>query len=336
MSPLKAILTAAGFAAFLLTGISLFNFIVDPMCYYHCDEIQLDRATSNSYYQAAQKILAHQDAEQILLGSSRAGTTSPKFLHQKTGLKTLNLEVPGADLMTKLALLNFALKNNNLKRVVWYADYFEIIPESIDEKLKSSRALRRLLGPELAASKSLKGKNPLITLVDHVTISASMHTLKVNSLQLANELGGNQGEYSPCDDGPYEGKETENSLSKKVDLLYENYSQKIFKPLPSEEAFGFFVKAMRELESRSVEVLVVITPYHPRFITRLENEFPEIYERHTKWVADVKSIASQRLKVFDFSSGIPGGDASPKFWNDGVHFTCNGAIAMLNSMKIAN
>ncbi len=332
MSSLKAILTAAGFTAFLILGISSFNFIVDPICYYHCDEVELTRATSNSYYQAAQKILAHPEAEQILLGSSRAGTTSPFYLTQKTGLKTINLEVPGAEVLSKVALLNLAVEKNKLKRVIWFADFFEIIPSNVDEKLKSSLALRKLLGSNLATSEFLSGRSPFITLVDHNTIAASINTLKVDPLALANEWGGNSGEYLPCDNGEYLGKETGESLGKKVGLLFENYSQKILKPLPSKEAYKIFSVAMQGLESRGIEVVVVIVPYHPDFMSRLKLEFPEIFERHEQWVERVNSMTSQRIKVLDYSSGIPGGDSSPKFWNDGVHFTCNGAIAMLNQL----
>ena len=302
------------------------------MCYYHCNDIELSRATSNSYYQAAQKILAHPEAEQILLGSSRAGTTSPDYLSKKTGLKTINLEVPGAEVFSKIALMNLALKELKLKRVIWFADYFEVIPSNIDEKLKSSAALRSLTGHDLSTSKLLVGASPFITLVDHNTIAASLHTLKVRPLELANEWGGNSGEYLPCDHGSYEGKESAESLKKKVGLLYENYSQKILKPLPSKAAWDIFVNALKNVESRGIEVVVVIIPYHPDFILHLKSEFPQIYERHEQWAKDVVSLASPKIKVFDYSLGIPGGDATPKYWNDGVHFTCNGAIAMLGGL----
>jgi hypothetical protein len=310
LSALKAILIAAAFALFLTLGISSFNFIVDPMCYYQCDKVEPTRATSNSYYQAAQKILAHTDAEQILLGSSRAGTTSPHYLSKKTGLKTINLEVPGAEVLSKVALLNLSLEKNKLKRVIWYADFFEIIPSNIDEKLKSSQALRNLLGSSLASSELLRGASPLITLIDHNTVVASINTLKLKPLSLASELGGNSGEYLPCDKGSYEGKESSDS----------------------DEAWQIFEKAIRSIESRGVEVVIVIIPYHPDFVSRLTAEFPEIFGRHQQWVEKVNSISSGGIKVLDYSSGIPGGDGSPKYWNDGVHFTCNGAIAMLSEI----
>lgn len=332
MSSLKAIYIAAATALFLLISIASFNYAIDPMCYYRCDQVEAGRATSNSYYQAAQKILAHPEVEQILLGSSRAGTTSPIWLYNKTGIKTLNLEVPGAELMAKLALLNLAIENNKIKRVIWYADYFEIITENIDEKLKGSAALKNLLPAEAALMKSLEPASPLVTLIDQNTIAASVNTLKVNASDLAKQLGGNSGEYSACDAENYLGKESAESLAKKVGLLFENYSQRILKPEPSKQAWDIFASSVKSLESRGIEMVVVIIPYHPDFIARLKKEFPSIYDRHQAWVTNVNAIATEKIKVLDYSAGIPSGDASPKYWNDGVHFTCNGVIKMLDAV----
>jgi hypothetical protein len=61
----------------------------------------------------------------------------------------------------------------------------------------------------------------------------------------------------------------------------------------------------------------------------LAGQFPDIYSKHQRWVSRLKEIRMPHVKVLDYFGGIPGDDGGPRFWNDGVHFTCRGVIEML-------
>ena len=128
-------------SALILIGVSTFNFIVDPMCYYRCEGIDPLRKTVNTYYHVGQIIKSHPETELVMIGSSRGETTSAIWLEKVTGLKALNLSVGGTELQAKIAFLNMALKFDSIRRVIWQADFFELIPEILDIKMKSKNNL---------------------------------------------------------------------------------------------------------------------------------------------------------------------------------------------------
>lgn len=330
MSALKAIIIAAGFAALLLGSIAAFNYSVDPMCTYRCQSIDANRKTDNNYYQQMQRVLGHPDTEQILLGSSRAVSTSPLELQKQSGLNTISLGAFGSDMMARVVMLNFAQKHLHLKRVIWYADYFELMPDRVESKLTDSPALVAELGEGANLLPKKKAIAGFSSLISQDTFNASMHTSsKVNPQKLAESLGGSEGEIRDCEKEDFKGSETPQSLSKKVSQYYENYTNKILTSPQSDEYFDFFVKKLEELNAQKIAVEIYILPYHPEFTRRLKAEFPEIYQKHLQWVQKLEQLQIENVKVKNFFDGLPGVDGSPMFWNDGVHFNCRTVRKMI-------
>lgn len=319
---------AAFFILTLLGLVAGFNYKVDPFCYY-CDEIPTHR-TLNRYYQAAQLVLQNPDTEQILLGSSRGETTSALWLQRITGLKTLNLSTAGAELLTKEALLKVALKNASIKRVIWYADYFELITSNTDTKIKNSKALMAYISESGFTSRSWSEKlGNLQQLIDHNTIEASFAALKLRPASGRDQGPGSDIDYSACESPTYKGKETPESLRHEVDLIYENYVNGSIKPPQNPKALEHFKQLIQELQTKSVKVVIVIPPYHPDFVERLKKEHPEIYQAHLQWVQNIETLQGPGVEVKNYFAGIPHDDQSPRYWNDGVHFTCKGVIKMM-------
>ena len=55
MTSLQATLITAAIAFGIVGAVAAFDYQVDPMCYYHCDRVDISKKTANFYYQAAQK-----------------------------------------------------------------------------------------------------------------------------------------------------------------------------------------------------------------------------------------------------------------------------------------
>ncbi|MFS4461094.1 hypothetical protein [Bdellovibrio sp. HCB2-146] len=329
MNALKSIYMLAGVTAVMLIGMAAFNYAVDPQCFYHCDTLDTTRQTVNVYYQVAQKIAAHPDAEQIILGSSRGETTSPLWLEKETGLKTLNLSVGGAEMKAKLAFLNIAQERLKLKRVIWLADYFELITEHADAKIKNSPYLRRYIPESLRDQQSVAAIKDLLKLIDHNTLEASIYSISHRDQINLNQGASSDADFELCASDKYKGKETPASLKKEVDSIYQSYVNQIFPVAQNPAAWAAFEQKVTELTSKGVAVVIVIAPYNPTFIENLKKEYPDIYQRHLEWIDKLRALKSSSVSVVNFFEGIPSDDRSPAFWHDGVHFSCKGAQLLL-------
>lgn len=331
MNALKSIYMLAGVTAVMLVAMATFNYVVDPQCFYHCDTLDTKRQTVNVYYQVAQKIAAHPDAEQIILGSSRGETTSPLWLQKETGLKTLNLSVGGAEMKAKLAFLDIAQENLKLKRVIWLADYFELITEHADAKIKNSPYLRNYIPESLQDKQSVAAIKDLLKLIDHNTLEASIYSVSHRDQINLDQGASSSADYELCASDLYKGKETPASLKKEVDSIYQSYVNQIFPVAQNPAAWMAFERKLADLNSKGVQVVIVIPPYNPTFTENLKKNYPEIYQRHLDWIGKIDSLKSPKVSVFNFLAGIPGDDQSPAFWHDGVHFSCKGAQIILTS-----
>ncbi len=317
------------FAVVLFAGlIAGFNYTVDPLCYY-CSKIDVDKSTVNRYYQVAQMMVSHPDTEQILLGSSRGETTSAVWIQNVSGLKTLNLSAAGAEVITKKAFLNLALEKTKVKKVIWYADYFELITSNADNKIKNTKALRKYAADMLPEEGFLVKLHELQQLIDHNTTEASFAALKRSPASSLGQGEGSQIDYSTCNSVDFKGKETPESLKNEIELLYQSYVNGSIKPPQNPQALNQFEITIKDLKARNISVLIVIPPYHPVFMKRLKVEYPGIYEAHIKWIQQIESLQGPGIEIKNYFAGIPEDNGSPSYWNDGVHFTCKGVIQML-------
>lgn len=331
MNALKSIYAFAGFSVALIVGIAVLNWTVDPQCFYHCDTLDVKRSTVNVYYHVAQKIIAHKDAEQVILGSSRGETTSPLWVQKITGLKTLNLSVGGAEMKAKLAFLKIADENLKLRRVIWLADYFELLTDIADAKIKSSPYLRSEIPAKLQEDASKDRFKDLLKLIDHKTLEATVHTLKKPEVATLDQGASSDADFELCASDRYKGKETPESLVKEVESIYQSYVHQIFTVKENADALTAFDETVKEMVTRGIEILIVVPPYNPTFLEKLKKEHPDVYQRHAAWIRKLASLTSPKIQLTNSFEGISGDDHSPIFWNDGVHFSCKGSQVLLEA-----
>lgn len=327
-------LLLAFFLVLALSGIIMgFNYSVDPLCFY-CEKVDISVSTLNRHYKNAQMISAHPETEQVLIGSSRGETTSPLWMEEKSGLNTLNLSIAGAGIITKKAFINMALQKNHLKRVIWYADYFELTNAGSDGNILNTKALRPYTSRVFETSENpLKAKlDELQALIDHNTIEASFAAMKHKVDYGPGKGAGSDIDYKLCQSPEFKGKETTESLKHEVDLLYDSYVHGILSKPQPESAWTALKEIADELKARQVDMKLVVIPYHPVFLARLKAEYPDIYQAHLKWIERLKSMQGPGFEVINFFDGIPGGNDTPAYWNDGVHFTCKGVVNMLDKV----
>lgn len=332
MSSKDALKSLAVFVVLLLGGVMAFNYYMDSQCYYRCSTISVENRTLNRYYKVAQTIVAQPDAQLIILGSSRGETTPPLWIQSLTGLKTLNLSASGSELTSKLAFLNIALENAKIQRVIWLADYFELITQNRDIKIKNTPALRKYLNDNGETKSWSVVASDIQGLLNHNTTEASIHFLNHHAETVITQGEGSDIDYAHCESLEFKGKETPESLKKEIDMIYQSYSHDVLVPPQDEHEWSTFKKMVANLESRGIDLKIVIPPYHPEFAARLKSERPDIYERHLKWIQQLKGLKSHKTDVVDYFSGVPSSDATPVYWNDGIHFTCKSAMIMLKNV----
>lgn len=332
MGSKKAIISLAFFSVVLLAATMAFNYFVDPQCYYQCGTVDLKNKTVNTYYKVAQTIVAQPDAQVIILGSSRGENTSPLWVQNLSGLKTLNLSVSGAELKSKMAFLNIALEKTKVQKVIWLADYFELITKNSDAKIKNTPALRKYLKGENSELSFSVVLSDLQGLLNHNTTEASIFFLNHQEQTTITQGAGFDIDSQKCDSADFAGKETTESLKNEVGILYQNYSRGVLVPPQDSQEWDSFKAMVVMLESRGVELVVVIPPYHPDFTARLQAEYPELYQKHLDWINRLSGVASSKTKVLNYFAGISSTQGTPAYWNDGVHFTCKSSNLMLKDV----
>lgn len=328
MNALKSIYALAAFIGLFIFGIAALNYSVDAFCYFRCDTVDVNRKTVNLYYQVAQRILAHPDTEQIVLGSSRGESIPLKTLQNETGLKTLNLSVGGSELMSKLAYLSFAEKNLKLKRVIWIADYFEILTDLSDPRLLYSPALSSEIPAILEKTSGSKILGRLSRILDRQTLEASFKNFSLNEKPQLTQ-GPNETTLEECIQNENKKDRSSETLAKEVDLLFHSYVHGIFSFKENSMASQAFEAELLKVANKGIEVVVLIPPYNPRFAANLQRQHPDIYSRHLEWRKKIHSLATSHVRIVDNFLGVPETEDTPDFWSDGVHFTCLTAQKML-------
>jgi len=315
---LLAFIVAAGTAA-----IALLNYRVDPLCYFNCPEVTLDKHTLNDYYQNAQRVLQHPKTEMIIVASSRGESIPLKFLTDITGLPAINLSVGGGEIHAKTAFLQFAQSHLRLKKVIWVADYFELIDENATDKIRYTEALRRL-APDLPDQKW----NKLSLLIEHNTIEASFALMKRKPKPLDSGASASV-DATGCSQTVQRARLTPKQLAREIGIVYDGYAHKILQPHQQEKSWQRLKSNIQLARQNGTEFILVIPSYHRDFMARLRTEFPEIAARHDTWLKRLKGLESEGARVLDFFEKLPGDDGTPRYWSDGVHFTCHAAMEML-------
>lgn len=324
---LKALTCLSLFSLLLAAGVMVYNYTSDPMCYYHCDNIDLKRKTQNVYYQAVQTLGANPDAEIIVLGSSRGERVASRWIEERTGKKTINLSQGGADLLLKIALSNIALeRNKKLKTVIWMADYFEFLEHTTDSKLRENPVLSKHIDAPKRASWLSSSLKTLQVLIDHNTFEAAMALPNATMYR----PHGNGGELDPatCSSDDFSGEISKEELNARLGVLYPTFSG-FLKFEQTAEYQNLFLKQLKKFSDKGIDVVINIAPYHPQFIARFHQEFSNSVHLQDEWIRRMVALQSNQVKVLNYASGIPGDNAGPQFWEDSVHPTCYATIKML-------
>ncbi|MDG0817363.1 hypothetical protein [Bdellovibrio svalbardensis] len=315
---------------FFLGLVALFNFTVDPMCYYRCDKVDLNRKTQNVYYRSAQTAVANPDAEVIVVGSSRGERVPPHWVESVTGLKTINLSQGGSDVFLKVALLNIALEQNpKIKKVIWMADYFELTTRTTDIKTRLTPILRKYSGMDRSGVGHGILLEQLQGLIDHRTLEAGIEMSGKSYSETFNKEGsGDSIDYRHCQEPGFVGPTPPEMMQKKIS---ESYA--IFGNFWADEQnpiyWNIFENEIRDLSAKGIDVIINLAPFHPQLVARAKNENPMTEQNQNKWVERTKALADGRVKVLNYVGGIPNDDGSPRYWEDGAHPTCFGVIEML-------
>lgn len=328
----KYLLAIAAFSISLLSLVMGFNYVVDPMSYYHCPEVDLAQRTQNVYYQTAQTAVANSDAEVLILGSSRGETTPPQWIEEVTGKKTVNLSQSGADLLLKMAVLNSVLeKGSQVKKVIWLADYFDLVRSWTDVKVRTTPVLRRHLGDEGKISAFTFYTESLSRLINHNSTEAALEHLKNNPDSMFSKKGrGSQIDFKACMQPDFQGEVDEGTLLKKIESSYSGFSKYFAEP-QDPIYWDLMEKQIKDLENRGIEVLILIAPMHNKFISRLYKDHPMAKVQIKTWLDRLQALSSEKVRVVSYyDEGVPGDDEGPSFWNDGAHTTCKSMTLMLD------
>lgn len=331
---LKVLLSLAGISVALLGAVAAFNVIADPMCYYRCETIDTSRHTQNVYYQAAQIVGANPDAEVLIVGSSRGERTPPLWIQEVTGKKTVNLSKGGAGLLLKVALLRTAEEYKlPLKKVIWIADYFELAGDVTDVKVRQTPVLKKQITAELSELGVFGIKNyfeGLQRLIDHNSFEASMRQLQNLDEDIFEPKGsGTKIDYVSCASPDFKGKTSTDLLPKEIDISYSSFGPPLQTPL-SEKFVMIFKNEIKRLANKGIEIEILIPPFHPTLMARLQKEHPQVVELHNQWLKIYQEFEFEKnVRISSYWSGIPGDDAGPSFWDDGAHPTCKSMMQML-------
>lgn len=320
-------------AIFALSGIAIvaiFNYKVNPLCFFRCEVISGETQTVNTYYQNAQRILQYPESELIVLGSSRGESIPLAWVSEYSGLKALNLSVGGTEIQAKAAFLAFARKHLKLRKVIWIADYFELMEETASDKIKYTPALR-VLTPELGRLPETDLLKKLTLLTDHNTLEASFALMKKRRKGIEPPDRGTSADKdeSRCLSEISKTKLTPPGLTKEIGIIYDGYAHRILQPPQEEKYFQRLRNLAENAAADNIEFILLIPGYHPEFWTRLKREFPEIAKQHEIWLTRLNGFEKPGIRILNFFAGAPGDDGSPRFWTDGVHFTCHAAMQML-------
>jgi hypothetical protein len=329
MNSKKAITLFTILSIAVIAAMAAFTYTVDPLCYYRCDNVSAERKNLNNYYRNLQRILLYPDTELLVLGSSRGESLPLAWLSEEYGQKALNLSVGGADIHAKEAFLRFALDHLRLKKVIWIADYFELVDENMSDKVTLTPALRDLAFQE-SAPKTITGLRTLPTLIEHNTIEAAFALLRGKKTNWPPDRGENSGlTLSSCRQSIDKAKLSEAKLVKEVGMIYDGYAGRILVPEQNPNSYAKMRGMAQTLAARGIDLLIVIPPYHPEFSRRLKAERPQIFARHETWVKQLASLAGPDVSIRDFFLDSRFSSEPALYWTDGVHFNCAAAAEML-------
>ena len=110
-----------GLSALLLGLAGLFNWIVDPLYFYHRPWFEIGFSKNQRLQNPG--IARQFDYEAVMLGTSRIENFRTSSLQQALGLKIINLPISASTATEQALLLDVVFQNQPIRRVVWEINY---------------------------------------------------------------------------------------------------------------------------------------------------------------------------------------------------------------------
>lgn len=104
--------------------LSLISYIFDPLQLFHKPFIQDEGFIEKDMRKQAAGIINNYDFDSIIIGTSMLANTSSFEASSKLNSNFINISMNGSDYYERDFILSYALKNKNIKNVIYSLDYF--------------------------------------------------------------------------------------------------------------------------------------------------------------------------------------------------------------------
>lgn len=113
----------------LLMAVVLFNFVIDPLQFFH--QAFYPPAFSEEQRYQLPGLAKNYPYDSIIVGSSMTENFRPSYLKEKLGYNTLKLSISGASAKEQFMIADLAIGTGKVKNVIWGIDYFALRGDSV-------------------------------------------------------------------------------------------------------------------------------------------------------------------------------------------------------------
>jgi len=320
-------LVVLALAAFvIMAAVGTLNTLADP--YGMVGMRLLPSATTSDRTIKADAIEAlKQPPQLVVLGSSRSMRYEPKYLEEKTGLRTFNASVNGiggtADAWAMTNFIHDTFPDSHPK-YLWLLDVESFVPFKVQGRTANEPRLARYVEgsgtirhtPTAIARSVWDNRSSVFS---WVTAKDSLRVL-MNRDKVKSTNEKYRSTFLP--DGvlgqrPWTQKEWDRRFPKSVKRYSDLYRNAYMKLDP--EAQSYFERTLKLMNDRGATPLLVLTPINPKLLKVIGPlGWPE---RHQQVLDYVASLQSKYDFVFVDITDITKFGADPVQFYDGVHMT---------------
>lgn len=261
---------------------------------------------------------------ELIVGSSTSEVFVPQIIKDLYGASAFLAGDGGANTPVRWLFIKEALETNpNLKRIIYVADLFEFKNVELEGQVYYQPELMK----HLQYYKNwIQAPNPLDRMYDLISQKSIQNTFKTLKDYKKWKSGNYQSQYR--EDGTTEKSMVEykssEPISSRAARLARSYKT-IYGDMTelNSESREFYELMLSELSQRNIELVFIITPWHPIFFDAYKDHL-EKTNIYTDWVTYLRGLQKDRVRVLDFSvheaskKGILDTD---EYWHDGVHFS---------------
>lgn len=261
----------------------------------------------------------------LIVGSSTGEVFLTESIKKHHGIQVQQGTIGGAKSPFKLAEINYAIKNNpNLKHIIYIVDFFEFansdlesnvyyqkdimneVDQDIRDQLKRPDWISR--AQDYFSEAALKSASQ--TLRDYKKFKAGKHESQFNA---DGSTVKTMIDHSNNDDL----EDLTMRLAFRHRHLYDGMTG------PDPITVQIFQRIVEKAKAHNIKVTFVLAPMRAKFYDYFENYLKDKDRLYKEWIATVKSLESDSVRVLDYSypvyldKGIPD---NKEYWHDGIHF----------------